>query len=120
MDAIELLLSIKGDNPLPENKTDLLRELFLSPFEMTYEEISSYSHSFTNEFSTDRIKQLLRKGGIIGENPEKEIRNAVFTEEERWLMYLFFKGHVQLQIYENNKHPFIEGEEEYEQDYDAG
>lgn len=119
MDALEILLSIR-DNPLPDDRKSLLQNLFLSPFEITFEEISAYSRSFADAYPLDHIKMLLRKGNIKSENPEVEIANSNLSEEEKLLMYLFFKGHIPLQIYENNKHPFIEGDAEYEQDYDAG
>lgn len=96
MDVIELLLFLR-DNPLPQDKEkriQLLTTLSQTDMFIIYEDVIRYSDTFAMQYHTDYIKSLLREYNIRGLNIYKEIQKSDMDEENKQLLYFFFKGKV--------------------------
>ena len=94
LDAIELLIYLR-DNPLPDNEEDrtaILTTLSQTELFIIYEDVCNYSPSFAARYTSDYVKSLLRKYNIRGLNLYKEISQSDMSEENKQLLYFFFKG----------------------------
>lgn len=97
MDALEILVYLR-DNQLPEQteeRIEMIRTLTTEPlFFIYYDDICAYSRTFRETYSEDYIRTLLRRGMITGKGVYREIQKANLTDEEKAILYLFFKGRV--------------------------
>lgn len=96
LDAYELLIYLR-DNEIPEDENmriGILKTLSQTALFIIYEDVCKYSESFKNYYTTEYIKSLLRRYKIKGINLYKEIEIANMNEEEKYLLYFFFKGKV--------------------------
>ena len=96
LDIYELLIYLR-DNEIPEDENmriGILTTLSQTSMFVIYEDVCKYSESFKKYYTTEYIKLLLRRYKIKGVNLYKEIEIADMNEEEKYLLYFFFKGKV--------------------------
>lgn len=93
-DSLEILLYLR-DNDLPEEneRTEILKKLYNNNlFYIYFDDICRYSKSFREKYTLDYIRTLFRKANIQGRDLETELSVSGLSDEDKYLIRLFFKG----------------------------